>query len=801
MNSVQRILLFLLLSCTAMVQAQVSCVTGEVAVEVIITTDGYGYETGWELVDATTLTVYKSVPSGTYASNTTYQDTICVPASACLQFTITDDYGDGIFSPGGYTVNYDGAAAASGAAFGSAAEHYIGCGPGMSCETAIPISEGVHTAPHANYWYSFTPDSVGTYKFSTCGYAFCDTRLWIYEDCDGIDLTAAEEGSLYFNDNDPSCGLQSEIPDAILAPGVTVYLRVGDVGGDCSGSIDFELSYQGPVSGCTDPLACNYNPLATVSDTCIYPGSPDCPDGPDLVILGDEIESSMTVSSLNVSIGDCLVAEECVTGYGDRTLIRFDTYILNQGNRDYYIGNPSDNPDQFETVNCHGHTHYKGYAEYILFDQDGTETPVGFKNGFCVMDIWCPAGGATYGCGTMGITAGCADIYGSGTTCNWIDVTNVDTGTYTFVARTNWDQDPDGLGQHETDYFNNWTQVCLYIGKDAFGNTFFEIDTVCDPYVDCLGEIYGDAQLDCNGDCNGTAIRGDLDVNGMVEVVDVNDYISGIVGEDLLATSCNDLNDDGDISVSDAALLNSCLIYTTGHPHDGYAPHDHCNFPLSLTNIYDTVRFQIADINWDDQYVDIAMWNPYNEVVGFEFIMEGLEILSLESLLDPVNNPFSLDFALGGDRIVGLTYEDSAITKQTGWIPTVRVNWFSLTGSEICIAEIVDVVNGQYEDVLVGLGDDACRPVMTSTGVENVFNPINVTIAPNPTSGSATLQFAAGNHSDWTFEIFSTDGKLVQAWTGLNSYLEFDLSDMPAGLYRYRLTGTEVYSGSLAVTR
>lgn len=782
-------------------QAQTSCAAGEVMLEVHITTDGYGYETGWRLIDASDLSLYKEVLPGTYSSNQTYIDTICVPSSACLQFSIEDTYGDGIFLPGGYSLYYDGLMIASGSAFGYGAEHYIGCGPGQACETAIPITEGVHTAPNANTWYEFTPDSVGTYKISTCGYAFCDTRLWLYDDCDGIDLAAAEEGSLYFNDDDPFCAPQSEIPDAILAPGVPVYIRIGDVGMDCSGSIDFEVSYQGPVTGCMDPSACNYNPLATLSDTCIYPGSPDCPDGPDLTILASEIEASMALSSLNVSVGDCLVAEECVTGYGDRTLIRFDTYIMNEGNRDYYIGNPADNPDQFETMNCHGHTHYKGYAEYILYDQDGIETPVGFKNGFCVMDIWCPSGGATYGCGTMGITAGCADIYGSGTTCNWIDVTSVDTGTYTFVARTNWDRDPDGLGQHETDYNNNWAQVCLYIGENAFGDKYFAIDTICDPYVDCLGEVYGSAQPDCNGDCAGTALMGDLDVNGMVEELDVRDYVSGIVGEDLFATSCNDLNDDGDITVADAALLNSCIVYDEGHPHDGSGPHDHCNFPLSLTNIYDTVHFQIHDIDWDAHYVDIAMWNPYNQVVGFEFVIDGIEILSLESLLDPIATPMDLDFVLGGNRIVGLSYVDSTVDKNTGWLPVVRINWFSITGSEICITDVIDVVNEQYEDVLVGLGPDNCRPVLTSTGVDNVFNPLNVSIAPNPTSGYAVLQFPSQGQNDWTFEIFASDGKRVAVYSQLEDYLEFNLGNLPAGMYRYRLSGAEVYSGSIALSK
>jgi hypothetical protein len=52
----------------------------------------------------------------------------------------------------------------------------------------------------------------------------------------------------------------------------------------------------------------------------------------------------------------------------------------------------------------------------LLYDQLGNPMPqIGFKNGFCVLDLECSGGGtAKYGCGNMGITAGCGDIYSSG---------------------------------------------------------------------------------------------------------------------------------------------------------------------------------------------------------------------------------------------------------------------------------------------------------------------------------------------------------------------------------------------------
>ena len=44
------------------------------------------------------------------------------------------------------------------------------------------------------------------------------------------------------------------------------------------------------------------------------------------------------------------------------------------------------------------------------------------------------------------------------------------------------------------------------------------------------GTLYGQAVADCNGDCNGTALVGDLDFNGAQEYTDAVAYVEGILG-------------------------------------------------------------------------------------------------------------------------------------------------------------------------------------------------------------------------------------------------------------------------------
>ncbi|MFH2095978.1 MAG: hypothetical protein ABIJ16_09755, partial [Bacteroidota bacterium] len=83
-------------------------------IEIVITTDQYGGETTWELIDANTTTVVAS--GGPYAANTTYNIALCVMAADCFDFTIYDAYGDGIccaYGNGNYEVFYNGASVGS----------------------------------------------------------------------------------------------------------------------------------------------------------------------------------------------------------------------------------------------------------------------------------------------------------------------------------------------------------------------------------------------------------------------------------------------------------------------------------------------------------------------------------------------------------------------------------------------------------------------------------------------------------------------------------------------------------------
>ena len=784
----KKYLLFLfLLALSSALLAQPPCPnTTQLSLIVEIKTDQYPGETAWSVQDVNG-EVYAAVDFGDYQANTLYQRQVCVPDSTCLTFTLLDTYGDGIFEPGFYNIVLEGDTLASGGPeFGESMTVTFNCSDGQICEEAIPVGEGQYTAAYDDTWYAFTPDSLGIYQITTCGWSDCDTKIWVYDSCEGITVAEDNQSTIFYNNDAGDCAPQAVV-ESYFDPQQTYYIRIGDHLDACSEAVDWEIVYLGPVVGCTDPTSCNYNPLATIDDgSCLPLGDPNCPDMPDLVVREDILASSIYLSTIE-SNDPCLIEEGCLHGYGQRDIVRFTTQIDNIGELDYFIGEPSTDNSQFTWDNCHNHFHYDGYAEYVLFTEEGEEIPIGFKNGFCVIDLGCTTGSPQYGCGNMGITAGCYDIYSSELECQWIDVTDVPDGRYTFVTRVNWDFAPDKLGRLERDSMNNWAQVCILLDRSS-GELEMSLDESCDPYVDCEGVLYGDAEVDCTGACGGGTLRGDLDANGTQEMLDAQQYVSRILGSDISPTPCNDLNADGAITVYDAALLASCVNYGDSHPHEGTGAHDHCNFPGGVMNTNDTITFSIIDANFEEQYIDIGILNPTTRVNAYQLQIEGLVTTTVENLAPGAQFPIS---PLGiNERVIGISYQDSMLHKSSEMQPLCRIHYAELTDQFICLASVVDVVNQDHEQA-IGKIADACieyAPNRTNGKLQEMA----CRLFPNPLQQSARLVFSNPRYLPFQLDILSADGRVVQRYTNIRANeVQIEASRWPTGMYWYRLRGEE----------
>lgn len=176
---------------------------------------------------------------------------------------------------------------------------------------------------------------------------------------------------------------------------------------------------------------------------------------------------------------------------GTRELLRFTFNSPNLGTGDLVIGRPADHPEWFEWGQCHGHYHFREYADYRLWTaegypqwlaaraQDPTATPAqvladnphletyfvaGHKQGFCVIDLvpvtlFVGVGGKYFSCSSnQGISVAWADEYSKFLDGQWIDITDVAPGLYVLEAEVNAER-----LYEESFYANNFAAVAVQI--------------------------------------------------------------------------------------------------------------------------------------------------------------------------------------------------------------------------------------------------------------------------------------------------------------------------------------------------
>ncbi len=765
-------------------QGLAQCGPDSTEVTINILTDEYFGETSWTL-DGINET-YAFIQEGDLTvRDSLYSWVYCLPDNDCISFTIFDDFGDGILTPGFYNVEVDEVEVAFGTGFGSSATSTLICEPGQNCDNGILAElDSIYMAEANDTYFEFTADTTGRFSISTCDLNDCDTKIWVYGECPTNLPPDSNEGTIFYNDNGNECDLQAQV-NALLNAGTTIYIRIGSADNDCTENINWEITYNGPVMGCTDPTSCNYNAVATFDDgSCIPQGDPACPAGPDLEIQEDVVRNSLYLDQIFADEENCLIEEGCLQGYGTRDIIRFTTHFKNIGEFDYYIGPKTPDNDQINFDNCHNHPHYENYAEYLLADSFSNIIPIGHKTGFCVLDLNCNDGvEEQYGCDNMGITAGCEDVYSSGLDCQWIDVTDVADGAYTIVVRVNWLNQPDFNGQVESRIDNNWATACIILDRSS-GVLEMEVETECAPYTDCTGTPFGLAMVDCEGTCAGTAQHGDLDQNEAQEVEDAEAYVSNILGNDITPTPCNDLNGDGRISVYDAALINDCVNYASGHIHTGGVAHEHCDFPTGLLNPNDTITLSIIDHHPAEDYVDIGMVNTTSRVVAYEFSISGIMMTNVESLTDATTEPFTVQGNFNGE-IIGISYPDSSVERSLLPQPLCRVYYQSVIETEICISEIRDIINSDYEQTIPRIGGECI--FLTST--KEFTNDLEIRVQPNPFSMQTDLVIQYPDNIEFDLNILDVNGRVVQEYGKVRpGTVTIERGDLGAGIYFFELT-------------
>ncbi|MFL5347254.1 MAG: lysyl oxidase family protein [Hyalangium sp.] len=164
---------------------------------------------------------------------------------------------------------------------------------------------------------------------------------------------------------------------------------------------------------------------------------------PDLVVDEKRLRDEMLFDTIYVTDNSCAKVENCVTGTGERRVLRFSVEALNQGSATLTVPPPANRPDLFTFSPCHGHFHFSGFASYALLDLKGHTVLTGRKQAYCMEDTERVAEGPQvacskqFTCDNQGIQRGWSDLYGNTLDCQWLDITDVAPGDYRLQVTLN----------------------------------------------------------------------------------------------------------------------------------------------------------------------------------------------------------------------------------------------------------------------------------------------------------------------------------------------------------------------------
>ena len=116
-------------------------------------------------------------------------------------------------------------------------------------------------------------------------------------------------------------------------------------------------------------------------------------------------------------------------------------------------------------------------------------------------------------------------------------------------------------------------------------------------------------------------------------------------------------------------------------------------------------------------------------------------------------------------------------------------------GTESGITEFA--ISGTDETEDVGAGGSMTKSAVAGVGntgiaeiqrFDDLFTEMEISVYPNPTHGMLRVDITGvAIPHDAQIEIFSSNGTLVEKWTGISPNHSMDISDKPAGMYLLRL--------------
>ncbi len=216
------------------------------------------------------------------------------------------------------------------------------------------------------------------------------------------------------------------------------------------------------------------------------------PDAPDLKVLTEGYQSLANNRIVYKYFSptdpdECAMFEEpaCIGGPGWRRLLEFDSIDHNVGGKpidigpvDYFVdglGGDLIDHNIYTLSECHNHFHFLYYGNFGF--GSGTNEKIQ-KNGFCLESTGRLSNHelsslhTERNCENQGVDPGWVDLYAAGLTCNWVDITEVDTSAGALTDKLVFQSNPDGF-------------ICEgELVKDDAGDQVFEPTTFTSPAGD-----------------------------------------------------------------------------------------------------------------------------------------------------------------------------------------------------------------------------------------------------------------------------------------------------------------------------
>jgi hypothetical protein len=197
--------------------------------------------------------------------------------------------------------------------------------------------------------------------------------------------------------------------------------------------------------------------------------------------------------------------------------------------------------------------------------------------------------------------------------------------------------------------------------------------------------------------------KGDVYPDLMYDLSDINTYGNTAVNFNLTPNNCNDLNQDQDLSIADAAYLDFCIHQQQSL---GILPGlmEPCSWDPEVIDPGQTAILSVMNLNTTEGYFDVAITNPDGEVNALQFDISGATILNVSSLLPNAQWMSYIYFQDEGTKIAAMGHFGTMIPVSQTPQPILRVHYANLTDNQICIGNIDEILSIFVHNILTQIG-------------------------------------------------------------------------------------------------